>query len=67
MLLDSKMRALCEGLVRWWHTDDPERLMSMDGAHDLAGLVQVAVGLLAKDDYARFGKVPMGPTSSEED
>ena len=67
MPLDPKVRALCEGLVRWWHKDDPERRMSMDGAHNLAGLVQIAVGLLAKDHYERFGSLPMGPSSSEED
>jgi len=44
--LDPKVRGLCEKLVLWWGTHDPERRMSMDSAHELAGIVFVAQMIL---------------------
>ena len=48
--LDPKVRGLCEKLVLWWGTHDPEGRMSMDSAHELAGIVFIAQGLLELDD-----------------
>ena len=58
MPLSRTEKALCEGLVRWWHSDDPERRLSMDSAHDLAGLVMLAQVLLDKDALER-GRMPV--------
>jgi hypothetical protein len=61
--LDRKVRGLCEGLVRWWGTDDPERRLGMQSAHDLAGLVLVAQGLLDLDDLWRKNQSPNSQNS----
>ena len=60
MPLSQDEKALCEGLVQWWHADDPQRRLSMASAHELAGLVMVAQILLDKDALER-GRMPVAP------
>ncbi len=61
--LDRKVRGLCEGLVQWRKTTDPERRVGMQSAHDLAGLVLVAQGILDLDDIWRKGQIPNSQNS----
>lgn len=56
--LDPKVRGLCERLVRWWHTDDPERRLGMASAHDLSGIMFLAQMLLDADDLWIFSQEP---------